>query len=361
MFDMQKLSPESRALLYGIGGRDGNISDLSQVDLEHASSEQISVLMSHLKKDGYNLNEQELSRAILQMTKDTASTSGAAEFKAFRFDTGSVTSVSFEGNVIAKTVAATPITLSGSQVRDLVLNAGTVSKAAFLHENKLDSKYLNRDGRINDSLKARQKLADQYGFHPTNPYDLKEMAKLKGSIARADVPKFMELYMTAFYEHPGDGTAWNTWMSGDQLSQAVLFSTPSMLDQMPDGRRLVDCQGFSRLGEILMDTLIPGKDQANVFYKSIRIPGHELALMRDGGRLYIIDNNEVTELKVSKAELDYLGAVVKTFKDMPFDIALDDVDIPKSSVPTLYDYMKKNHPSLKGTISWDDGDALVDG
>lgn len=357
MVEPSGLSGESRAWLTKLAGRDGRTADLSAVDLTAASRAEIDGLMASLKRDGYNGTEQDLVRAILTLTRDGVGRPEAKTFQAFSFDTGTVDSVAFVDGPAGRPAAKQ----TASDVRDRVLRAETVADGALFHTNTYDSAFLNRDSRINAALDARKALATEFGFAPANPFDLTAVAASRPHIPRSRIPEFLHLYMTAHFEHPGGGTAWHGFMASDGVSQAMLFGTISHTDQLPDGRRVVDCQGFSRIGEILLDTLIPGRDQGNVFYKSIRVPGHEMALLRDGASLYVIDNNKVEKLPASDDELAYLKSVVEVSSWMPTLLPLDNVDIPRETLPCLYDYVNAKHPTLTGTLSWDDGDALVDG
>jgi hypothetical protein len=358
MFDPSRLSAESRTLLGKMAALDGKVADLSSVDLTHASQAHIDGLMASLKKDGYNGTEQELVTAILTLTRDTRS---QQQYQAFQFKTGQVNSLAFAEQPRAEAVAKQPAVLTAGEVRDRVLRAGTVDKLALGHTNTYNSTSLNSDTKINAMLDARKALADRFGFKPSNPYDLQAIAAIRPKIPRHQVAEFMELYMTAHFVHSGKGTAWGGFVASDTVSKAMLFGDYDAMDQLPDGRRVVDCQGFSRIGEILLDTLVPGRDNGTVFYKSIRIPGHEMALFRDGKNLYVVDNNKVAKLKASEAEMTYLKAVLDRYNALDGTVPLDDLDIGRKSLPSLYAYVRAKYPTLKGTISWDDGDALVDG
>ena len=95
----------------------------------------------------------------------------------------------------------------------------------------------------------------------------------------------------------------------------IFFGNPPPLAQLPDGRCIIDCQGFAALSTSLFEMMYPKQD-ANHFCIPLDCPNHEMALMKIDDQVFVVDNDSITPLEVSKEEIDYLESTYKSAKNL---------------------------------------------
>lgn len=373
MVNTSQLSVTSQAFLTHISSKDGDINNLSQADLLGASKEELKGFVQSLKQEGYDLNEQKLVETILRLTKDNIDF-GKNQMKAVNLSTGALSMVSFVED------KAPEVVTNRGEVRKAVLAKSQLQEgsgiASFLVSNEMDASYFQSDWRINNALKARETLEKSYNFKPSNPFDLDAVkAFAKDNLSPSKVPGFINNYMAAYFEHPGKNTEWTAATEDEDFAEYLLFSNPSPLDTLPDGRRIIDCQGYCKVARLLFDAALPGKDHKRVFMLPIFAKGvqkseevanplkkkgkagenvaHELSFMRVGDDFYMQDNDQINKVTLTDQEVQLLEKLYDLKDSWNFD--LRDIKIDKEQFPFLYNYFATDWSNWSDVeLKWDE-------
>lgn len=298
-----------------IAAQDGQAGDLSTLDLAKANPEDIEGLLKDFKKNGYDLDEQGVVRLIQQLAD--VSLADASKYKSYDFASGSVNEVDFstEQKVDEWELSQVQRTVAQSDDRVQHLYQPPVTLSPFDDESPQNSiKDYSDDGvpgniksdfseSAPDALAARERLRTDYGFHLRAGASLAEVARIKDTIPTEKIPAFMEDFMTAFYAHAG-GVTWDSKVFDQSGAESLLFGNPPPLEQIPDGRSLIDCEAYASIAGVLLNKLVASADQPGNQNYSLQfmIPKHQLAVMRMGEDVYIIDNNHVRPIKMSEEE-----------------------------------------------------------
>jgi hypothetical protein len=177
-----------------------------------------------------------------------------------------------------------------------------------LRDNQGDA--IERTGRedfsstIADAQAARARLSSVFHFDPSDR-SLKAVRDMRGGLRPDELQPVLDDYLTAFFvsgASPHEGLKYAVRDIG------ALFDDPPSCDQLPDGRGIIDCKGFSALSQLLFRELSGGQinaDPTEITYQ-FAVRGHQMALIRTGSEVMAIDNDAVVPLSMSGAELGEL-------------------------------------------------------
>jgi hypothetical protein len=318
--DLDQLPAAAKTTLKAWMAADGNADNFSSLDLAKASPQAVKTLLQTLKQAGNPPHAQRLVQLMTQLSRsESLNIFGNSSF-AFEksqqprpymtrtFDPLKLPKAdleAFQANLkqIEKTLSDPSLIERGGwnlEIQGHNLRILEPSKNAF------------KDFDLSEGARkaefARQELRVKYGFEPANPHDLNAIKAIKAKLKTPeDQVNFIGLYLNAHYEHPGKGTSWSALAHLSErlgMSEKVFFGNPPPLDRLPDGRALIDCEGFTKLSQILLDTLAPGN-----LSLPIRQPGHVFNLAKVGDRVYAFNNQHVQAVEMSPPELQKFSAL----------------------------------------------------
>ncbi len=318
--DLDQLPASAKTTLKAWMAADGNAANLSSLDLAKASPHAVKTLLQTLKQAGNPPHAQRLVQIMTQLSRPEAL--NIFGNSSFAFEKGQqprpYMTHSFEPLKLPKAdleafqanLKQIEKTLSDP---DLIERGGwnlevEGQKLRILEPSKNTLKDLNLSEGARKAEGARQELRSKYGFEPANPHDFNAIKAIKAKLKTPeDQVNFIGLYLRAHYEHPGKGSSWSALAHLSErlgMSEKVFFGSPPPLDRLPDGRALIDCEGFTKLSQILLDTLAPGN-----LSLPIRQPGHVFNLAKVGERVYAFNNQQVQVVEMSPAEVQKFSAL----------------------------------------------------
>lgn len=400
MLDFNSFPSSVQKKLETIAKRDGNSNNLSALDLAKTSKNEIKEIIQELKKDGYNTSEQELVDVLYKLTSSDSIDLSNKTAKAYSMTGNAISNVSLPDldikpdEFIKDPMGATDKIINKSLIsaysstrkdlREGIINSKTLNKSdneimgdyITFTKNSVNYDYINQDWRINAAMNAKEKLENTYNFKPSNPYDLKEIKNFAKNISPEKVPDFIQTYLTANYEHCGKNTEYLSLLSNKETSKSVFFGNPPKLEQIPDGRRLLDCEGFAMVGNILFDTLVNDKNSyymplqaSGKSYKEVNNGkktvkkgenvGHEVGFMKIKDKFYMVDNNTVNEVKLNDKEKLMVNKFIEMKNHSPlkyFDVG--GIEVEKEMFPSLYNYFESNWGWKEVSIDFDEGSNL---
>lgn len=358
--DIKQLSPDVQKQFQSLMAADGKADDLSALDLAKAPPATVKQLLQALKQGGYQPNEQRLVQVLADLSDSFAVNEFSRSSYSFVDDKAPHLSKRMTFHDLPQAEAEAYQT-NLKEIRQLLSNPELIQRGGWhldaggkrlisldVSQSKLKDFDLAASARHSDRAKAR--LQETYQFSPENPYDLKAVkamaAKLKTPAAQAD---FIQQYLTAHYVHPGDNTGWSLSAHLSErvgLSESVFFGNPPGLDRLPDGRCVMDCEGFAKISQILLDAVAPGNQSL-----PIRVPGHIFTAAQLGDSFYVFDVGQSIGVKLSPEE-------TRQFKDLyeNYDSRLNNLDpfqrsprMSRDDFPALYAYTDpgKNNPDPK--------------
>jgi len=370
--DLAQLPASAQQTLKTWMATDGNAANFSALDLAKASPQEVKTLLQTLKQAGNPPHAQRLVQLLTQLSRpESLSGFGNTQYEfvksqpymSRKFEPVKLPQAdlaAFQANLkqIEKTLSDPDLIerggwnleVQGHQLRILEPSKNTL-KDLDLSEGARKAEF------------ARQELRSKFGFEPTNPHDLNAIKAIKAKLKTPeDQVTFIGLYLQAHYEHPGKGTSWSALAHLSErlgMSEKVFFGNPPPLDRLPDGRALIDCEGFTKLSQILLDTLAPGN-----LSLPIHQPGHVFNLAKVGDRVYAFNNQRVQAVEMSPAELQKFTALqddysshwtaLNPFKQSPRMTA--------ENYPALYAYTASFEPPTDPKLAKrQTGDYLIAG
>lgn len=386
MFNINNLSAQSQNFLKAIASKDGYANNISSLDLLKSSKSELKQLLTEIKKDGYSKDEQGLVEIIYRLTQKDSLDTKKGLSKAYDLEGKAAPSIEF----IKEDFNINPN--KNNEVRETLLTENLIDSSRFNSGKNEIGSPAKKVKNVDSFLKAKENLKTDFGFDPKNPYDLKELKKFAKTIPQEKMPEFIDNYMTAFYAHPGDDTKWTI---PDKEAESVFFGNPPELAQLPDGRYLMDCQGFTQLGKILFDNLIDDKFEKQAVYLPIQITssnlskkgeglaamqmsrevekpelpkpkptqghghGHEIGLMKIEDKAYIIDNDKLTEITITDKELDLLNMYHFGKLFLGDFLNLNDLQLDRKTFPSVFEYTDNGFSGHN--LFFDENDVLKDG
>lgn len=128
------------------------------------------------------------------------------------------------------------------------------------------------------------------------------------NLTTGDRVKFVNRYLTGFYNHPGKDIIWR----GSALQDAI--------DAVPmdkAGKKYLDCEGFTKLaGHLLGESNLKhyALDAGNSGSRN-----HQVAVFREGQSAYVINNNQITTADPSKSDERAIQDAYPDYGDIVLD------------------------------------------
>lgn len=353
--DLQQLPASVQNTLKDWMAADGKADDFSSLDLAKASPQAVRQLLNTLKAQGNPPQAQRLTQLLTQLSRPE--NLGAFGVGRFAFNQGGSQQhdyLSFQRAMsqlpkpdlekYQANLKAIAATLSDPQLVERGgWNLSVQGRQLSILEsgsNTFKDFDLSESARLAES--ARTQLRNKFQFEPANPYDFEAVKAMKDKLKNnQDKIEFIGNYLQAYFQHPGDGTRWSTLSNLSErlgMSREIFFGNPPALDRLPDGRCLTDCEGFTKLSQILLETLIPDSQALPVV-----VPGHILNIAKIEGKFYAFNNQSVQALELSAAES-------KKFADLydDYDSGWKDLNpfqqssrMKAADYPQLYEYIQK--------------------
>ncbi|MEZ0371293.1 MAG: hypothetical protein ACAI44_19520, partial [Candidatus Sericytochromatia bacterium] len=167
-------------------------------------------------------------------------------------------------------------------------------------------------GDIDQARQTLQNLSGNRWSSVANPHSIEQVRNFISSIqpplSNADKMRFAQAYMTAYYNHPGMDIAWN----GASLQEGIdAVPTDSL------GRKYLDCEAYLETArEISGLNITPYSLDAD--YSGTR--NHQVGVLRDGDRAYVVSNNEVQEMDINgRTDEQLIQAAYPDFDDIVVD------------------------------------------
>lgn len=347
--DMASFSQPVQNLLKDIMGTDGQADNLSQLDLSQVPPKKFASLMQHLKAEGYTPAEHKL----VQILMDLNQFSPVGSNKAYQFKKGVPHMVSDSQRIPPE--QNTPEKAVGYQKNNQAIR-NTIANSQFIEKGKINLPVLEwltptNNEQIKDEFNtstwgsdaAKTRLLDTYGFAPEDAHNLSKIKAIKPQLKTpAQVAEFISDYMTAHYEHSGS-TNWSEMVHlAENIGQsdAMFYGKYQVLDTLPDGRRLIDCEGFTKLSQSLLKHLAPEGTET----MPVTMPGHIFTVAKIQDEVYVFDNNSSRKLDFKE---NHKSAFSNKFSD--YDSAWDHLNIMrtpnlgKNDFAPLYDYIQSAH------------------
>lgn len=351
--DLQHLSPKARQVFQALMAQDGKSEGLSNLDLAQSNPQAIRDLLNELQQGGFNQAEQkvvqmlnDLSQQPLQMTHlEYAQKPEMPQMvRELNFapqqgpdkDQDKSIQTQYENNL--------------KQIQQILSDSRYIQKGSWnlniegqtllsYHPSENDAIKACFDSSCSSAEAAKSHLLQEYGFAPEDTHDLDKVKAMAAKLNTPDkVADFISHYMQANFVHSGS----TNWTLGARmaetlgLSDALFFGHPPGLDQLPDGRCLMDCEGFSKLSQTLLNYLAP-QHQA----LPITVPGHIFTLAKMDDKMYLFDNGALVKPDFSDAEKAHFSD-----KAQNFDSAWDSLNpfrsatLTEDDFPSLYRYVK---------------------
>ncbi|MEW6366683.1 MAG: hypothetical protein AB1714_18795 [Acidobacteriota bacterium] len=198
---------------------------------------------------------------------------------------------------------------------------------------------LSRNAMIS-MIQKKGKMAE---WDKLDKHDINGVKKFmdRMNLSTEDKVKFVNNYLTSFYNHPGKDIAWR----GNPPLQDAINAVP--VDKQ--GRKYLDCEGYTRLAGHLL-----GESKVNHYALDAEGSGgrdHQVAVFREGGKAYVINNNQITKVDASNSDADAIREAHPGHKDIVRD----------TSGPMAYGTeMYKKGQSIHGSIPHAHVDRIVD-
>lgn len=176
-----------------------------------------------------------------------------------------------------------------------------------------DPKVRSFEDTIAAGAAARSALVSKYGFDPADR-SIEAVEAAATRLDTAEVFGFIDQYLTAFFVHgAGDGSL--NYKEGKEAIEAqplsAFFGNPPGADQLPDGRAVIDCKGYSAVSQLLLNTLTAQVNEFNSqnFTYLFMVPRHQMALLKVGDSIALVDNDNVTTLSAKAEEIAHLQSL----------------------------------------------------
>lgn len=347
--DMASFSQPVQNLLKDLMGTDGQAGDLSQLDLSQVKPQMISTLMQHLNTEGYTSAEHKL----VQLLQDLTRFSPVGSNTAYQFKKGVPHMVSDSQRITSE--LNTPEKVADHQKNNQAIK-NILADSQYIEKGKINLPVLEwltptENDQIKDEFKsstwssnaAKTRLLDNYGFAPEDAHKLDKIKGVKSQLKTPQqVAEFISDYMTAHYEHSGS-TSWSGMIHlAEKFGQSdpLFFGEHQVLDTLPDGRRLMDCEGFTKLSQTLLNHLAPQGTET----MPVQMPGHIFTVAKMQGEVYVFNND-------SSQKLDFKESHTSAFSDKfsDYDSAWDRLNLMrtptlgKNDFSPLYDYIQSAH------------------
>lgn len=315
--DLKQLPASVQQTLKQWMAQDGHADDLSSLDLAKARPEDVKHLIETLKQQQYPPHAQRLIQTLIKLSD--SSQLGVSKRLAYQMNDehGFMTSSFQPHKTESEELKAYRDNLEKIEklFSDPKLleqgrwNLSVQGQQVFQYKpTQSIVKDLNVTFAAQEAGYSRKLLKQKYQFQPENPYDLQAIKAIKDKLKTPeDKANFISHYMNAFYQHPQDNTSWGllTRMAEKAgLAEQVFFGNPPPLNRLPDGRCLIDCEGFTKLSQILLQTLAPESKSMPIIQ-----PGHIFNVAQIGDQFFVFNNTSLQELKLSPSEVKNFDAL----------------------------------------------------
>ncbi|MFT4978876.1 MAG: hypothetical protein ACI8S6_004786 [Myxococcota bacterium] len=164
------------------------------------------------------------------------------------------------------------------------------------------------ESTVGAAMAARDQLKRTFGFDPSDR-SFAAIEILVGRIPDARIGEFVDAYLTAFFVHGGNLTYDHDVIESQPTS--AFFGSPPGCDQLPDGRGIIDCQGFGAVGRLILAALKGSTNErgGEDLCLPFAIKNHQVVLMLAGTSGCVVDNDQVHPLPLSTAEREHLHAL----------------------------------------------------